>query len=34
MAVGLELGRTTVEDEAAPETTYDAARTFLDATKP
>jgi C_GCAxxG_C_C family probable redox protein len=31
MAIGLEHGRTTVEDEAARERTYDATRAFLEA---
>ena len=30
MAIGLALGRTRVEDEAARERTYDATRAFLD----
>jgi C_GCAxxG_C_C family probable redox protein len=30
MAIGLELGRTTVEDDAARERTYEAARVFLE----
>jgi C_GCAxxG_C_C family probable redox protein len=29
MAIGLQHGRTTIEDEAARERTYDATRTFL-----